>query len=164
MKKLLFLLFTISSFNISNAQEKQNDATWEETVEFLKNNIKYLNYNEDNTWQYDYSIKDNNLIHIKEFDINDNMRLIHLYDYALEDIKSVSLIGDYQINLIALGDVFQWHRQYIKGEPRVIIYESKGYLRFDYSNPSTKKMGERITKALKQIAYYNDKRKKQSKF
>ena len=40
MKKLLTLLITITSISL-NAQTKQNDATWEETIEFIR---KYKNY------------------------------------------------------------------------------------------------------------------------
>lgn len=36
MKKALLLLFTVFTFSLANAQEKQSDATIEETVEFLQ--------------------------------------------------------------------------------------------------------------------------------
>lgn len=41
MKKILILLFTLVA-SIAFAQEKQNDATWEETVEFISKNIHNL--------------------------------------------------------------------------------------------------------------------------
>ena len=42
VKPVLAILFLILSLT-SNAQEKQNDATWEETVQFLAENIKKFN-------------------------------------------------------------------------------------------------------------------------
>lgn len=43
--KQTFLILTIlfGMINLSKAQEKQNDATWEETIEFIKENIENFN-------------------------------------------------------------------------------------------------------------------------
>lgn len=42
MKKLFIFIIAISSFSIK-AQTKQNDASWYETIKFLRDNIHYFN-------------------------------------------------------------------------------------------------------------------------
>lgn len=62
MKKLLLIVLITSGFTI-NAQTKQNDATWEETVEFLKENIgkfsKTLHSTNAKTKQFSVPFKTN---------------------------------------------------------------------------------------------------------
>lgn len=146
MKKILILILTFSTFKVP-AQEKQNDATWEETVAFLNDNIKYLNSTHVND-KLVYTVENNNKIRLS---LTDKGGINYTFRIALRDIKNVKYFKG-NTSVYAYGNV-------IEG-----ISNNVFPLRYNSNIESISKMGERITKALKQIAYYNHQRNKKSKF
>jgi|GEM_PF-2700645 len=154
MKKPLLLLITVLAFSITNAQEKQNDATWEETVSFLEENIIYLNY-----LHYSYKLlaDGSDVLEIK-FNNDDLFWTLNL---KLKDIKTANIKYNNlsnTINVYAFGKVVK----VIDGE---VVGSGKNLeLAWLYFDKSKIQMAKRIAKALKQIAYYNHQRRKQSKF
>lgn len=150
MKKALLLLLTVLTFSVTIAQEKQNDATWEETVKFLEENIRYLNGDtEYHSQELVIENLDKLIVSGKAFDNGNEWT----YTLILKDIKKVflSTINKNQIRLNAYGKVIKQNDG--KLFPAIGIY---------YRNKED--MANRIIKAFKQIAYYNHQRQKESKF
>jgi len=147
MKNLVLVSLVLFTLTLS-AQEKQNDATWDETVEFLEENISYLNGNYENYYSFQLFIENSNRLKIKGKDFDGKMWSMSL---KLDDINKANMKSD-KIILSAFGKVVQ---------------SSSGNffpaLTIRYEN-NKKEMASRIAKALKQIAYYNHQRQKKSKF
>jgi len=163
---LLIILFLTSTVYVT-AQEKQNDATWEEAVEFLKKNIQAFNFTLDNTsgnisinnemleWEQIYGSK------------------VYITKVKLKDIKKVylkeSLINNkldyFTLWVVAYGDYVQRD----DGD-RVFFNVGDGYLDiFDYRahqtvKTSKHKMRLRLEKAFEHLAYLANEKRPKSKF
>ncbi len=147
MKNLIILLIAITSISL-NAQENQNDATKGEAVTFLKKNIQYINYSNDKRL-IKFSIED--LYLYKRFE-NDNPGYVSI---NYNDIKEVKMLKKQAIIIYAYGNVVN---EKFRGVNRL-----NNIMRISILS-SNKNLAERLTKALKQIAYWNKIEKSKSKF
>ncbi|WP_074940612.1 hypothetical protein [Algibacter lectus] len=178
MKKLNLIVFTLLIFSANNvhSQEKQNDATWEETINFISENLKYTvieslqqKFNQqsfDNEYatianKTKHSIKDNFLNTKFSSTYNKDKSVSYVYfETPLNKLKKVTLekaINDefttFNIGLKLTG----------KFAKRTSDDEEKFFdsilLSFDDHT-----LANRMTKAFQHLAYLASEKRKQSKF
>jgi hypothetical protein len=154
MKKSLLIIALFIGLGNVNAQDASNDATWEETIEFINENLQYAN-GQDN----DFSIIED--IYLKE-------NKIFVY-YASESGRKKKNI--LPLNKIKSADDWDTHcaiwftgnysiSEYTKsnGEKDSTYKTNNGELYFE------KELRLRMIKAFNHIAYLNSEKKKKSKF
>lgn len=172
-KTILTLALFITSLTLTFAQEKQNDATWEETIEFLKNNIDRFSHSEDQTLStgkhlisnYEYSIEGNflknttpnwcnvktDLIQLKNVTLTSNGIKLFLNKNAVVttfiDSRNKQYYTDYRIS---------WCKTLVRENNELTCKES-------YWNDSDEFI-QRMYKAFKHLAYLANEKRKQSKF
>lgn len=101
MKKILLIfLLGITTINTNNAQ---NDATWEETVAFLNDNILYLNSTHLND-KLVYNVENNN--NKIRLSLTDKGGLNYTFRIALRDIKNVKYFKG-NTSVYAYGNVIE---------------------------------------------------------
>lgn len=155
------LFFTILTLTNLNAQEKQNDATWEETIEFINKNKGFLScYQEPFGYHFNCNIKD--------IQINENTLKVR-YQYIKSNEKSMS-------------EKEQWFEVKLHKISRVDKLNNKNIIRFfttgknihfksEYFIDHDKKvyffpvedteMFPRLLKAFKQLAYLATKKREE---
>lgn len=158
----LIIIFTLNYTNIC-AQEKQNDASWLETVDFISTNIKTLrgNLGVNNTSTLETKISnDKTIITIKNFYFDSSYTDIRSFN--LNDLGSVYLKSGNNYNYLML-----WTREEglvdCKKENDITVP-----CNFVEIGVDSKEMRERFFKAFKHLSYlanekYNETKSK-SKF
>lgn len=171
MKKLL-IFFAIVTLTNLNAQEKQNDATWEETIGFIK---KYKNnFSPDSKYDiftnYKFDIYSDRIVEYYEF--NDEYRkerskyknIIYLSKLMKVEDK---LKEDLDIIVRTTGnDVFitEERSYYHPQEKRWIYIETKKRSRsYDLLYVPNREMYPRLLKAFKQLAYLATKKREEKR-
>ena len=166
MRKIKLLTFlTLMLGSITQAQEKQNDATWEETVDFIKNNMEVFKKN-GNRYSREAVISDKEIIY-KEIYAEDKFTyILKLEDFNKLTAGKLKFEGGSESNnpvfyLQTEGDLVRWEWDSSTGE-NDLGYQNflsiKIYLGID--NPKFK----RLVKAFKHLAYLANEKRKESKF
>ena len=106
MKAILFSLFLTTTF-FCNAQDASNDATWEETIDFIKKNKSFFvkseywkktsNYEFDIDYKYayiSYTVREDLLYNMPSYYINYSTS-IDLKKIKTADHGYIKLTGDY---------------------------------------------------------------------
>lgn len=179
MKKVIIVaLLIFTTLIYINAQEKQNDATWEETVEFLKTNINKLSItqNDDhNSSRISYKIVDEILFKNYNLSYGDGEMNVNL-----KNLKSVEYNYDKYAKGIKLSFTNMSVTRTIKWKTgnkteslqmdgftiqscKYINYAEKiGCTSVAWSEKD--EMVQRIYKALKHLAYLANEKRNNSKF
>ncbi|PHR71880.1 MAG: hypothetical protein COA67_05680 [Lutibacter sp.] len=145
MKKTLTILIIALGFSFNSfTQTKQNDATWEETIEFLKENLHYATSYKP--FKMTYEINSKELIKTSHFTQSpksfETFKLERLFLTKTSDkYNSLGSLG-YTLNLINVNKNGGNIRMFIK----------------DYS------MYNRINKAFMQLAFYAKLKREKSRF
>jgi len=146
MKNLVLVSLVLFTLTLS-AQEKQNDATWEETIEFLKKNIHYLNKTSGSR-KHAYEIDDEQIVKNRYLGKNESKYILRLND--LDKI------------------VYENNRYFIYSYGKYVKNEVNGILR-NHSDffPVGGEIGKnylRVIKALEHLAYLANNKRPESKF
>lgn len=167
MKKIVLIVTLLTASVALNAQEKQNDATWEETIEFLKEYVPKFNHRRsienlkvndlNDSGDEEYYIKENT-IYFKYKEWTNTRNLLNLADvYITEDnagAKNVKLDFD---------DGFQKSSYGIDLTELLTIHEDNSRSVKYYVDPKGEAVN-RLIKAFKHLAYLAKEKRKQSKF
>jgi hypothetical protein len=170
LKTVITLLLISLSFT-TYAQEKQNDATWEECIEFINVNIysilRYTYMDKGNSpWGYNYSINNTKFIAKK------NSAYKPEYSLILSNLKvaekgpkygtiNTKHVGEHCNNFgtitirttndLKMGEEYTGTSNDVSDTQMILIIEDD-------------EMRERMLKAFKQIAYLAAEKRKDSKF
>ena len=149
--KILIILTLLLGSTISiQAQEKQNDATWEETIEFLKGNIQYM---ESTNKSRISNIKLDNKTLEYRINFGSDYSYFHIVQINLNKLNSVSLTSKNNIELNLIGDFV------IKsGQDNEKHRQNNDWVKFD------KSIRDKMLKAFKHLAYLANEKRKESKF
>lgn len=160
LKFLIVLTLLLTGTVATQAQEKQNDATWEETIEFLKNNTNVLNwtepYSRDRKHKHSVNITNEKLIFktIRVFSDGSGGKITKTL--MLKDLIKAGYSGakSRYIRLTANGDL-------------ITVSDYQSYNSGTLALPLPKNiddMAGRILKAFKHLAYLANEKRKESKF
>jgi hypothetical protein len=164
MKQILILSIVFFSFIKAMAQEKQNNANYIETVDFIKDSFKHLIVRQESGYLHynTAEIKENSLI-IK-FGLNPishqsrrwkaeiPLNWIKKAENVINEKNSIKLTLSVGVHLLC-----QTEYSY----PDYQVFPEKDYYRLTYDN---KDMHNRVLKAFKHLSYLNSLKVKKSKF
>ena len=172
MKTKLLAILLSTGIGLTNAQEKQNDATWNETIEFLTDNLQYTAPVKGNFETFvECKIVNNDFLVQKkiqstyygevnscEFNYNlsfDKIDIIEVNSYANTDITPIlfKLKGDLVKNIKSCKGS-TWGRR--NGE-----IEFTNNLSISFPN---KDLANRMAQAFRHLVYLANEKRKQSKF
>jgi len=175
--QLLTLTLFLNLTAFSNAQDASNDATWEETISFISENLKYavLESLEQKIRKEDlgknyarisnkpkHSVQESFLkTHYSSKRMSDNSTSNAYRETALNKLKMVTIeeetndnLTTYRVTLILTGDFSS-----IKINDYEEKFTDKAYIHFD-----DKTLAKRMTTAFQHLAYLSNEKRKQSKF
>ena len=153
IKLLTLLALMLGSIVTTQAQEKQNDATWEETIEFLNKYVKHFEGVSRGDIKQELTVIDNN-----------NLIIIFYYNctykiplYKLKDVTNdygsefkLTLTGDYAIRFCAKKE-FEQNSEDRQTKTSLVLL-----------NVDDTEMRPRLEKAFRHLAYLaTEKRKKE---
>lgn len=161
MKTIQLFLIAIFfiSFTNTKAQEKQNDATWEETIKFINNNKINIVGNACCVGKYE----------TKLFNIVDHIITLETknakYGYFLNPKADLTFLKKAQFYTYSAGR-YKYVLQLDFMDELVIIDTDRGsstsaYLKFEISSEL---MGKKLEKAFQHLAYLATEKRKESKF
>ena len=164
---ILLIILLVPTFHMK-AQEKQNDATWEETVDFLKENLPRLDRTAQPPLQT-INIEDNHL-KIKN-DLAHNtwyyeVDLENFQDFQIENSKSRSNETDiYYILNFEKKTVRRTYSNLNKSDifSEMVIRLCWGN-QCDLNDIKNTKLINRLSKAFEHLAYLAEEKRKESKF
>ena len=166
MKKLL-ILFTILTLTNLNAQEKQNDATWEETISFLNKYsdmlMRFDNRSSVMDWtkftNVKFQNKDNTTFLILEYSLNPQ---ILITNYDLKYLDKVEWQEKSKVNSI---DWSNWKDvitiKFTRPQPYIFDGKKRGTYKQHAIKISDSEINERYFKALKHLAYLAKKKREE---
>lgn len=154
MKAIVFSLFLTTTF-FCNAQDASNDATWEETIQFIN---KYSSKLGDTNYRSD-------LYKITGYELENNMVNRHGVNHKKTvDLKYLDTVKIYEveINLYLTGNYSKWYTKYSNTE--LILRTDE----FAYSDEfsfyvSDKEWCKRIGKAFQHLAYLATKKREEER-
>ncbi len=171
MKKILILFIIITSVSI-NAQEKQNDATWEETIGFIK---KYKNnFSPDSEYDiytnYKFDIYSDRIVEYYEFnneyrkELSKHKKIIYLSKLMKVEDKFKK---DLDILLYTTGkDILKTSEKYYYHPQKkqwIYIETEKSSSSFRLLYVPNREMYPRLLKAFKQLAYLATKKREEKR-
>lgn len=162
IKLLLIGILVVATSNIV-AQEKQNDATWEETISFLKENISRFDQPTD---AYYF---DQNIIIRERIDSNNDPKSKRIYsaeskDLLSIDIEKTSIRLTFRKNSVKFKNLYNNKFQY---EDETIISLCSVWNKDECKKRlynSDDEFVKRIYKAFQHLAYLAKEKRKKSKF
>jgi hypothetical protein len=166
-KNSLIILFVVFSVIKIYSQEKQNDATWNETINFLEDNLRLIkgkiifsNIFKTETIETTLSF-DKSSITVKNISRSDN--------FSTKDNRSINLLDLYSVQLVK-GSDYSYLRLLPRTEGLVKCEEDDGFSACNFIELAinSQELKQRALKAFKHLAYLSNKRfnekKSKSKF
>lgn len=161
MKKTFLTLLLLFIANFSIAQDASNDATWEETVQFINENVKFIKEcgkASSDKKPYSFYIEGEELLVEQEHFYGDDWRVYESAD--LKKLKEVTCNGSK--SMIFMDFTGAYLIKYIKSREkgRTSKYEEDEYK----IKVSDSEMHKRLLKAFQHLAYLaTEKRKEEIK-
>lgn len=174
--KLFLLAICLISFSNAIAQEKQNDASWQETISFLKENISSYNIivkskfkNTQPSTTYSFNIEDDGILKSTKSDISYEANL----KYLIRPVQGISKFGQTYFNLIFENGMV--NKKYPGGSEREFVIFLPTYTSMKYDSNTKFSEGvllfekddelpKSIFKAFQHLAYLAKEKRKESKF
>jgi hypothetical protein len=174
--QLLIVIIFLSVSTFSTAQDASNDATWEETISFLKDFVPKFNHtdlylpDETRSRNYSYEIENNTLISTENWR-NGNKEVYKADLLELKEVYISKNSGD--IVLRYTGKVVtgksSWLSDSNKAAQFINLVSKNGdngdYFKIiEYFSPIESENTQRLYKALQHLTYLAIEKRKSSKF
>jgi hypothetical protein len=159
MKQILLIITLFIGFGNANAQDASNDATWEETIEFINENLQYTKgMNNDFSTIEEVYLKENKIFVVYSSKIGAKKETT----FPLSKISKAREWDDSEYCLIYLtGDYCISDYTEKNGKKNIHGHISKtDSVKLFYEN----ELRTRMVKAFNHIAYLNSEKRKKSKF
>lgn len=158
IRLLTFLALMLGSIVSTQAQEKQNDATWEETVEFINDNLQYaIPITEFKQEEIKCEILNNEKLKIEVIKIKDGERCTYKYTHIIP-LRKLKEARYYIVH--GEGVELEFAGKYVK----TLTCKWSNFASVSRIVFSSQELAKRMAKAFKHLAYLANEKRKESKF
>ncbi|MEO1051541.1 MAG: hypothetical protein AAFX87_13000 [Bacteroidota bacterium] len=157
LKRVLIVL-VMGFTTTSNAQDASNNATWEETIDFLEEFLPNFN-NTIDAHTYIFNFDGTTLDKKRKYQFNDGKKCTDNWKGDINYIKSVSVNSNF-IRIQFTGNLVSMQTQCENVDAGIATYQDI----FLVNLLEKKDLNQRLLKALKHLAYLAKEKRKKSKF
>lgn len=153
----------LGSILTTQAQQRQNDATWQETVDFIEKNMKYLEnsklYETIDVILTDYFI----IIQYEQHNLNKDLYCEGIYKIPVNMLDQIYVFESI-VHFKTTEKNIQLKYKNCRGYPWIDNNGKKEFKKVAYLKFATKDLATRIGKAFKHYVYLANEKRKKSKF